>query len=84
MGETGTETVRACVGETEAQRLLVQACVRQTQRLSQCSLCSTGEHIKTWRPRYFVLCDNGSFLGFKAKPEHGLSDPLNNFTVRGE
>ena len=72
MRQRGTETVRAGVDETE------------TQRWSQCSLSSAGEHIKTWRPRYFVLCDNGSFLGFKAKPEHGLSDPLNNFTVRGE
>ena len=43
-----------------------------------------GEHIKNWRKRYFILRKDGSFLGFRAKPEHGLSDPLNDFTVRGK
>lgn len=42
-----------------------------------------GEHIKNWRKRYFILRKDGSFLGFRAKPDHGLSDPLNDFTVRG-
>ena len=43
-----------------------------------------GEHIKNWRRRYFILRDDGTFYGFKSKPEHDLQDPLNNFTVRGE
>lgn len=44
-----------------------------------------GEHIKTWRPRYFVLWDTGVFLGFKSKPEDNLyADPLNNFNVKGK
>ena len=43
-----------------------------------------GEHIKNWRRRYFILRDNGTFYGFKSKPEHDLQDPLNNFTVRGD
>jgi RAC serine/threonine-protein kinase len=43
----------------------------------------TGEHIRNWRSRYFVLLDDGSLIGFKTKPEHNLSDPLNNFTVKG-
>ncbi|GAB6020897.1 RAC-alpha serine/threonine-protein kinase [Chamberlinius hualienensis] len=46
-------------------------------------LLKRGEHIKNWRSRYFVLQDDGSLIGFKAKPEHGLNDPLNNFTVKG-
>ncbi|XP_076359655.1 RAC serine/threonine-protein kinase-like isoform X1 [Tachypleus tridentatus] len=46
-------------------------------------LLKRGEHIKNWRPRYFILLEDGSLIGFKSKPEHGYSDPLNNFTVRG-
>lgn len=42
-----------------------------------------GEHIKNWRQRYFVLREDGTLIGFKAKPEGGNSEPLNNFTVRG-
>ncbi|KAM6911366.1 RAC-beta serine/threonine-protein kinase-like isoform 2-T3 [Lycodopsis pacificus] len=42
-----------------------------------------GEYIKTWRPRYFILKSDGSFIGYKEKPD--LSDqtspPLNNFSV---
>ncbi|XP_059728564.1 LOW QUALITY PROTEIN: RAC-beta serine/threonine-protein kinase-like [Haemorhous mexicanus] len=42
-----------------------------------------GEYIKTWRPRYFLLKSDGSFIGYKERPEsseHGLP-PLNNFSV---
>jgi RAC serine/threonine-protein kinase len=46
-------------------------------------LTCAGEHIKNWRKRYFILCRDGSFLGFRSKPEGGdTSDPLNNFTVK--
>lgn len=41
-----------------------------------------GEHIRNWRPRYFVLWDDGTFLGFRQKPEKNYSEPLNNFTVK--
>ena len=27
-----------------------------------------GEHIKTWRPRYFILKSNGNFLGYNIRP----------------
>ncbi|KAM8954415.1 RAC-beta serine/threonine-protein kinase isoform 1-T1 [Pelodytes ibericus] len=44
-----------------------------------------GEYIKTWRPRYFLLKSDGSFIGYKEKPEtseHSVTlPPLNNFTV---
>lgn len=42
-----------------------------------------GEFIKTWRPRYFLLKSDGSFVGYKERPESpelGLN-PLNNFSV---
>ncbi|XP_071656990.1 RAC-beta serine/threonine-protein kinase [Patagioenas fasciata] len=42
-----------------------------------------GEYIKTWRPRYFLLKSDGSFIGYRERPEtaeHGLP-PLNNFSV---
>jgi len=49
-----------------------------------CSLQCLGEHIKNWRKRYFILREDGTFYGFRAKPEHDMQDPLNNFTVRGK
>lgn len=45
-------------------------------------LWKRGEHIRNWRKRYFLLRKDGSFLGFRAKPEQNLNDPLNDFTVR--
>ncbi|XP_056322577.1 v-akt murine thymoma viral oncogene homolog 2, like isoform X2 [Danio aesculapii] len=46
-------------------------------------LLKRGEYIKTWRPRYFILKSDGSFIGYKEKPE--MTDqscaPLNNFSV---
>ena len=44
---------------------------------------TTGEHIKNWRQRYFVLREDGTLIGFKAKPDGSTAEPLNNFTVRG-
>ena len=54
-----------------------------TNFLSFWCLCLSGEHIKNWRKRYFILLEDGAFFGFRAKPDHGLADPLNNFTVKG-
>ncbi|KAI6229780.1 AGC/AKT protein kinase [Aphelenchoides fujianensis] len=41
-----------------------------------------GEHIKNWRPRYFVLFSDGALLGYKSKVEQSFNDPLNVFTVK--
>ncbi len=40
--------------------------------------------MKDWRPRYFILKEDGQFLGFKKEPstEADLVEPLNNFTVK--
>lgn len=40
-----------------------------------------GEHIKTWRPRYFILKSDGSFDGYKSDSQQ--AEKCNNFTVRG-
>uniref|UniRef100_A0A8C5AIL0 non-specific serine/threonine protein kinase n=1 Tax=Gadus morhua TaxID=8049 RepID=A0A8C5AIL0_GADMO len=41
-----------------------------------------GEYIKNWRPRYFLLKTDGSFIGYKEKPQEAdLAYPLNNFSV---
>ncbi|XP_071063444.1 RAC-gamma serine/threonine-protein kinase isoform X14 [Dasypus novemcinctus] len=41
-----------------------------------------GEYIKNWRPRYFLLKTDGSFIGYKEKPQDvDLPYPLNNFSV---
>jgi len=42
----------------------------------------SGEYIKNWRPRYFLLKTDGSFIGYKEKPQDAdLPYPLNNFSV---
>uniref|UniRef100_A0A6Q2XYT2 non-specific serine/threonine protein kinase n=1 Tax=Esox lucius TaxID=8010 RepID=A0A6Q2XYT2_ESOLU len=43
----------------------------------------SGEYIKTWRPRYFLLKSDGTFIGYKERPQDvdALETPLNNFSV---
>lgn len=43
-----------------------------------------GEHIKNWRPRYFMLFKDGALVGFKVKPESGqpFPEPLNDFMIK--
>uniref|UniRef100_A0A8C7F9D5 non-specific serine/threonine protein kinase n=1 Tax=Oncorhynchus kisutch TaxID=8019 RepID=A0A8C7F9D5_ONCKI len=40
-------------------------------------------YIKTWRPRYFLLKRDGTFIGYKERPQDvdQLETPLNNFSV---
>lgn len=43
-----------------------------------------GEHIKTWRSRYFILRSDGTLIGYRNKPTGNAAvDKLNDFTVRG-
>uniref|UniRef100_A0A8C2L6V4 V-akt murine thymoma viral oncogene homolog 1 n=1 Tax=Cyprinus carpio TaxID=7962 RepID=A0A8C2L6V4_CYPCA len=44
------------------------------------------EYIKTWRPRYFLLKSDGTFIGYKERPQDvdQLETPLNNFSVARE
>ncbi|KAG2467115.1 AKT3 kinase, partial [Polypterus senegalus] len=47
-----------------------------------CRVQVRGEYIKNWRPRYFLLKTDGSFIGYKEKPQDAdLPYPLNNFSV---
>lgn len=43
-----------------------------------------GEHIKTWRPRYFILRNDGYFIGYNSKPQNheSLSSPNNSFYIK--
>lgn len=64
-----------------------EGCIKFLQELKYQTPDETvisGEHIKNWRPRYFLLLENGSLKGFKNRPESALAleDPLNNFTVK--
>ena len=47
---------------------------------------SSGEYIKTWRPRYFLLKNDGTFIGYKERPQdvEQRESPLNNFSVARE
>lgn len=47
-------------------------------------LFSSGEHIKTWRPRYFTLLSDGRLYGYRKPPGQNDSqqeEPLNKFQV---
>lgn len=59
------------------------AWVRQPQLSRSCVL---GEYIKTWRPRYFLLKNDGTFIGYKERPQdvEQRESPLNNFSVARE
>lgn len=57
-----------------------------TQRSFYNLLLILGEYIKTWRPRYFLLKSDGTFIGYKERPQDvdQLETPLNNFSVARE
>ncbi|PIC27180.1 hypothetical protein B9Z55_019511 [Caenorhabditis nigoni] len=43
-----------------------------------------GEHVKNWRPRYFIIFKDGALLGFRSKPKDGVPypEPLNDFMIK--
>lgn len=46
-------------------------------------LYKRGEHIKTWRSRYFILKDDGTLLGYRNNTDPSQNvEPTNNFTVK--
>lgn len=57
-----------------------------TQKSSFNVFLISGEYIKTWRPRYFLLKSDGTFIGYKERPQDvdQLETPLNNFSVARE
>ncbi len=44
-----------------------------------------GEHIKTWRSRYFILRNDCNFLGYNNRPftKDELETPNNTFYIKG-
>jgi hypothetical protein len=47
-------------------------------------LFSSGEHIKTWRPRYFILLHDGHLYGYRKAPvlnDIQQEESLNKFQV---
>uniref|UniRef100_A0A3Q0T6V9 AKT serine/threonine kinase 2 n=1 Tax=Amphilophus citrinellus TaxID=61819 RepID=A0A3Q0T6V9_AMPCI len=54
-----------------------------TCALTKSYLVAACEYIKTWRPRYFILKSDGSFIGYKEKPDlnNQTPPPLNTFSV---
>ena len=48
------------------------------------STYTTGEFIKNWRARYFVLRSDGTFTGYKQPPVGGIyPEIMNEFNVEG-
>lgn len=72
------------IGPPPTQVPFVRCCPPALTALPPPCLCS-GEYIKTWRPRYFLLKSDGSFIGYKERPDapDQTLPPLNNFSVAG-
>ena len=81
---------RICPGTTSCDLPRGAGCVGGRERgpaaaAPQClsARVSSGEYIKTWRPRYFLLKNDGTFIGYKERPQdvEQRESPLNNFSV---
>lgn len=57
---------------------------RSPKVIKQGYIKKKAEHLRDWRQRYFILKDNGEFIGYRKEPstEAELSNILNNFTVK--
>ncbi|TKS85907.1 RAC-gamma serine/threonine-protein kinase [Collichthys lucidus] len=83
---TLTPVQHRCGNETNALVIItvtLQLCLHQVAEPPLvCPSLLSGEYIKNWRPRYFLLKTDGSFIGYKEKPQDAdLPYPLNNFSV---
>lgn len=63
--------------------MLITYIICSNRKVSVLFSLSLGEYIKTWRPRYFLLKTDGTFIGYKERPQDvdQLETPLNNFSV---
>jgi len=68
---------------TTMDNLQVSNTLNPRRKVKEGWLFKRGEHIKNWRARYFVLHENGDFIGYKSKPDElNGAERLNNFTVK--
>ncbi|CAG5947079.1 unnamed protein product [Menidia menidia] len=82
-------TAREQVGKSEGRPLALyserpseEATMTDQNVVKEGWVQKRGEYIKNWRPRYFLLKTDGSFIGYKDKPQDSdLAYPLNNFSV---
>jgi len=60
------------------------AAAEEPKVIKQGKIRKKAEHLKDWRERYFILKENGDFIGYKKEPSTAeeLSKVLNNFTVK--
>ena len=55
--------------------------INQWQIIFAKSYIFSGEYIKNWRPRYFQLWSDGTFIGYKEIPKSRETEPLHYFSV---
>ena len=80
-----TQNVSSAGCIVQEKRLHKNLCINCHGKLYLASIFIVllGEYIKNWRPRYFQLWSDGSFLGYK-DPSKMDDEPLNNFTVQSK
>lgn len=61
----------------------IDTIIKQEKIVKEGKVLKRGEHIHTWRPRYFILFEDGTFVGYKVKPASPGTDCLNIFSVKG-
>lgn len=82
---TATEAIMSLTATGTSPTSPIEPFVATPQIVKEGWLMKRGEHIKTWRQRYFVLRNDGSLMGYRSKPVDYtmMEHVLNKFTVRG-